>query len=123
MYFVFLSFGGGEIILVFIAVLVLFGANKIPDFAKTLGKGINEFRRATDEIKKEFREGTEEFTKDLKASQQEINEHVSEVKRSLNDPVGYDPYENSDQESNDNSITDTDQHPIENTDSVNLKKK
>jgi sec-independent protein translocase protein TatA len=37
-------------ILVLVAVLVLFGAKRIPEFAKGLGKGINEFKKASREV-------------------------------------------------------------------------
>ena len=43
----FLSPSGGEIILILIAVLLLFGANKIPELARGLGKGIREIKNAT----------------------------------------------------------------------------
>lgn len=40
---------GGEIVLIVVVVLVLFGARKIPEFAKGLGQGIKEFKKASDE--------------------------------------------------------------------------
>lgn len=40
-----------------LAVLVLFGAKKIPDFARGLGKGIREFKDAVKDVKKEVDEG------------------------------------------------------------------
>ncbi len=46
--------GGGQIILILIIVLVLFGAKKIPELAKGLGKGINEFKKATREVSDEI---------------------------------------------------------------------
>jgi sec-independent protein translocase protein TatA len=39
-----LGLGGGELVLVLVVILVLFGAKRIPEFAKGLGKGINEFQ-------------------------------------------------------------------------------
>ena len=45
---------GGELILVLVAVLILFGAKKIPDFAKGLGQGIKEFKKASREVQDEF---------------------------------------------------------------------
>jgi sec-independent protein translocase protein TatA len=39
--------GGGEILIIVIAVMVLFGARKIPEFAKGLGQGIREFKKAS----------------------------------------------------------------------------
>ena len=40
---------GGEIVLIVVAVLILFGARKIPEFAKGLGQGIKEFKKASSE--------------------------------------------------------------------------
>ncbi len=49
--------GAGEWAIIALAVLVLFGAKKIPDFAKGLGKGIREFKDAVKDVKKEVDEG------------------------------------------------------------------
>jgi sec-independent protein translocase protein TatA len=46
--------GGWEMIMVLLAVLLLFGAKKIPDLAKGLGQGIREFKKATKEITDEI---------------------------------------------------------------------
>ena len=46
--------GGGQIILILIIVLIMFGAKKIPELAKGLGKGINEFKKATREVTDEI---------------------------------------------------------------------
>jgi sec-independent protein translocase protein TatA len=40
---------GGELVLLAVVILILFGARKIPDFAKGLGQGIKEFRKASKE--------------------------------------------------------------------------
>jgi len=48
-----------------IVVLLLFGANKIPEIAKGLGKGIREFRKATDDIKREINDQSKEITQDV----------------------------------------------------------
>lgn len=59
-----LFISGSEIFIVLLVVLLLFGSKKIPEVAKGLGKGLREFRRATDEIKKEINDN--EITKDVK---------------------------------------------------------
>ena len=46
-----------EWIIIAFAVLVLFGAKKIPEFAKGLGRGIREFKDAVKDVKKEVDEG------------------------------------------------------------------
>lgn len=48
---------GMEWIIIAFAVLVLFGAKKIPEFAKGLGRGIREFKDAVKDVKKEVDEG------------------------------------------------------------------
>ncbi|MGD0814233.1 MAG: twin-arginine translocase TatA/TatE family subunit [Verrucomicrobiota bacterium] len=47
-------FGGTELIVIFLAILVLFGAKKIPEFAKGLGQGIKEFKKASSDVTNEF---------------------------------------------------------------------
>ena len=46
--------GPFEIILILVVVLLLFGAKRIPEIARGLGKGIREFKDATNDIKQEF---------------------------------------------------------------------
>ena len=59
--------GGSEWIFIVLAVLVMFGGRKIPEFMKGLGKGIREFNDAKSNVKKEIEEGMQE--KDKPASQ------------------------------------------------------
>jgi len=46
--------GGMQVILILAIVLIMFGAKKIPELAKGLGKGINEFKKATREVTDEI---------------------------------------------------------------------
>jgi sec-independent protein translocase protein TatA len=41
------SFGGTELIIALVIILLLFGAKRIPELAKGLGSGVREFRRGT----------------------------------------------------------------------------
>lgn len=78
----------GEIVLIFLIVLMLFGSKKIPELARSIGRGMNEFRKATDEIKREF----EETAEDLKEDIAELSEEVHESRREL-DNMADDVYE------------------------------
>jgi sec-independent protein translocase protein TatA len=49
-----------EWILIVLAVLILFGGRKIPEFMRGLGRGIREFNDAKTNVKKEIEEGMEE---------------------------------------------------------------
>ena len=46
--------GGSELMLIMVVILIFFGANKIPELARGLGKGIREFKDASSEIRSEF---------------------------------------------------------------------
>ncbi len=52
--------GGQELILILLIVLLLFGAKKLPELAKGLGKGMKEFKKAQSEIEDEFNKATED---------------------------------------------------------------
>ena len=77
----FFNLGGGEIIMVILIVLLLFGSKKIPELARALGKGMNEFKRATGEIQKELTDTA--FTKEAR----EIEKEVKEIRKSVEDKL------------------------------------
>jgi sec-independent protein translocase protein TatA len=54
--------GGGEIMVIMLAVLLLFGANKIPGIARSLGSGIREFKDATSGMRQELERAVNEET-------------------------------------------------------------
>ena len=55
----FFNLGPWEILLILVVVLILFGAKRLPELARGLGQGINEFRDAVDSSKKEIIDGIE----------------------------------------------------------------
>ncbi|GAA4214239.1 hypothetical protein GCM10022289_47550 [Pedobacter jeongneungensis] len=50
----FLNMGGSEIVLILVVVLLLFGGKKLPELARGLGKGIREFKDASEGVKREI---------------------------------------------------------------------
>ena len=58
----FLNLGTQEIVLIMFAVLLLFGGEKLPELAKGLGKGIREFKDASDGVKREIHRNINELT-------------------------------------------------------------
>ena len=61
--------GGTEWVLIILAVLILFGGRKIPEFMRGLGRGIREFNDAKSNVKKEIEDGmTEKEAKSSSAS-------------------------------------------------------
>ena len=76
-YFIFIS--GQEIFVILLVVLLLFGANKIPEIARGLGKGMREFKKATDDIKREMNDHTNDLKKDFK----DLNDEIKNTKEDL----------------------------------------
>lgn len=50
----FLNLGGQEMIIIFVVILLLFGAKKIPELARGLGKSMGEFKKAREEFEREI---------------------------------------------------------------------
>ncbi|MEQ9405435.1 MAG: twin-arginine translocase TatA/TatE family subunit [Cyclobacteriaceae bacterium] len=55
--------GGMELLIIALFILVFFGAKKIPEIARGMGKGIREFKDATKEIKNEIDEVAKDDSK------------------------------------------------------------
>lgn len=53
--------GMPELILILALALILLGPRRLPEIARALGKGLGEFRRATDDLKEEFRRVEQEI--------------------------------------------------------------
>ncbi len=53
--------GWQEILLVLIIVLILFGAKRLPELARSLGQSMNEFRKAKDEFDRELHKSAQEL--------------------------------------------------------------
>ena len=58
-----MGLGMQEMIVIFLIVLLLFGAKKIPDLARGIGKGMGEFKKAKQEFEREITVGEEEGKK------------------------------------------------------------
>ena len=72
--------------ILFVAVL-LFGTNKIPEIARTLGKGMRQLRDATSEIKEEINKSVEKSGIDTSLID-EVKQEVEKAKEGLEDPLG-----------------------------------
>lgn len=83
----FLFIGGPEIFIVLLVVVMFFGADKIPEIARGLGKGMRQIKDATNDIKKEINESakTQGIDTDLA---KDINKEINEVKENIDDMTG-----------------------------------
>jgi sec-independent protein translocase protein TatA len=78
--------GGGELILILFVVLMLFGSDKIPDIARTMGKAMAQLKNATNDIKSEIQKGAEANGLDTKSITDitgNINQEINKAKENL----------------------------------------
>jgi sec-independent protein translocase protein TatA len=82
-------FGFGEIIFLFFIALVIFGPKRLPELGKTVGKGLREFKKASDELKSNWEQHTREMdnpVNDLKQTFSEIKSDVASA-ATIDNPV------------------------------------
>ena len=71
--------GFSEMLVIFIVALLVFGPKKLPELGKSLGKGIREFRKATDELKSTW----EEQVKDIQTPLNDVKRDMHEMGQDL----------------------------------------
>lgn len=72
-----INFLGPEMLIVFFAILLLFGGKKIPELMKGIGKGIREFNTARGTLEKELKDGMREDEireRDLREREEKLKE-------------------------------------------------
>ena len=72
-----LFISGGEIFLILLIILLFFGADKIPEFTRMMNKGMREFKKASDDIKREFTENTSGVMNDIRSIQNDLTESLT----------------------------------------------
>lgn len=65
------NLGTGEIILILLVILILFGAKKIPELAQGLGKGIREFKKAMREVEEDVKTEVQKIESNKESKEQE----------------------------------------------------
>jgi len=72
-----LFISGGEIFLIVLFILIFFGADQIPKFARMMGKAANEFKKATDDIKREFNDSTSGVLNEIRSIQNDLTDTLT----------------------------------------------
>ncbi len=68
-----LFIGGPEIIIILIIAIMLFGSKKLPEIARNVGKGVNELKKAKNEIKKGLLEGDDDIINEVKDFKKKVD--------------------------------------------------
>lgn len=72
------NIGGPEIIIIFVVILLLFGAKKIPELARGLGKSMGEFKKARNEFEDEMRRAVDDEDESAKKEKKPRNNTPSQ---------------------------------------------
>jgi len=84
---IFLFISGGEIAVILFIVVMVFGADKIPEIARGLGKGMRILKDASNDIKSEITKSAESHGIDTSVTK-DINDELKKVKDDLQDFTG-----------------------------------
>jgi len=89
---------GAEIFFILFIVLLVFGADKVPEIARGLGKGMKQIKNATNDIKSEITKSaekqgvdldiTKDFSRDLKEATKNVTKKVDSVRDGIEDGFG-----------------------------------
>ena len=86
--------GIGELLLILVVVLMLFGSKEIPDIARFMGKTMAQLRNATNEIKSEIQKGARDNGMDMDSITGGISKDINKAKTEINQMTN--PVENID---------------------------
>ena len=75
------SIGMPELILIFVVALLVFGPRKLPEIGKSIGKGLAEFKRASEELKKTIEQEIEEGKDNVSSIKQEVTSAAAAIAR------------------------------------------
>jgi TatA/E family protein of Tat protein translocase len=75
--------GFPELMIIFLIALLVFGPKKLPELGKSLGKGLKEFRRATDDLKSTWQEQMKDVERSVEEVKTTVNEAANEIKPEL----------------------------------------
>jgi len=79
----FFNISGGEIFIIMLVVFVVFGPSKIPEVARSLGRMMNEVKKASSDISREFRKEASAIERDMKKTSDNLKKEL--------DPIHDDP--------------------------------
>jgi sec-independent protein translocase protein TatA len=78
--FLFLNIGGPELFVIAIAVLLLFGPEKLPGIARTMGKFVREFKNAMNGVQDEITQAMKEPVEEIKKPIDSIHQDIKDIK-------------------------------------------
>ncbi len=75
------TLGWSEILVIFVLALVIFGPRKLPELGRSLGKGLSEFKRASNELRRTWEQEVESEKQELQKEFQSLESDVQSLAR------------------------------------------
>jgi len=82
--------GGTEVILILFIILLLFGAKKLPELSRSLGKSLGEFKKGKEDLEKEIRDVQNDTHEEVIVSEPGQEEEISEPEEAVKAPLSED---------------------------------
>lgn len=79
----FLNIGGGEFLVILMFILIFFGSKRIPEFARSLGKGMREIKDASDSIKNEITGSVRDVEREIYENRKSFTKEIDETVRKI----------------------------------------
>ena len=67
------NLGFPELVIIFVVALVIFGPRKLPELGRSLGKGLSEFKRASNELKRTWEDEVDAVKHEVDVQKEELN--------------------------------------------------
>src|SRR5438874_11299031 len=75
------NLGGGEVLLIFLVILIFFGPKKIPELATSFGKGLRKFRDAKEGLEDQLKTVLKEPVEALQQAKTQFDQHLIEAQK------------------------------------------
>lgn len=79
------NLGGGEVLLIFLVILIFFGPKKIPELATSFGKGLRKFRDAKSGLEDQFKTVMKEPMEALQQAKTQFDQHLNDTQKTMED--------------------------------------
>lgn len=83
-----LFISGGEIAFIVFILVMVFGADKVPEIAKGLGQGMRSIKNATNEIKSEVMKSADKHKTDVSGVKTDVTKEIDKVKEDIEEITG-----------------------------------
>jgi TatA/E family protein of Tat protein translocase len=77
--------GFGEMLMILVIALLVFGPKKLPELGKSLGKGIREFKKATNDLKANWEEHLQEAQNSVEDVKQDVKQTIHDATKDVHE--------------------------------------